>query len=197
MTGARPIDIARGDARSPPIDGVLPVGVAVALDPPVQGPFPATLQVNNVSPQQLLAAGFLEPDCTDGEFTGQLVSVSIPAVRDGVEFPVRLGQYFSVDGSAAPGSQYVLIMPEPLVPCSVGSLSLLFFLLEDQSRLWAQQWKQPDLKIPSSAEVADAIFADPPINWYALSDLQDVSIRLIAERLLPRQALQIGLLEHL
>ena len=161
LTGARPIDLARGDVRSPPIDGVLPVGVAVALNPPLPGPFPATLQVNDVSPQQLLAAGFLEPQCTGGEFTGQLVSVSIPAVRDGAEFPVRLGQYFSVDGSASPGSQYILFLPEPLVPCSVGSLSVLDVRAAIQRRDAAAAPAQPPVPGPPAAN------AQPHVHWAA------------------------------
>lgn len=60
-----------------------------------------------------------------------------------------------------------------------------FFLLEEQAAIWAKEWGKPDLKVPTSGEVANAIFKLPPINWYPLSDLQDVSTRLIAQSVLP------------
>ena len=51
-----------------------------------------------------------------------------------------------------------------------------FFLLKDQAAIWAQEWKRPDLKVPTSMEVADAVFKLPPINWYPLSDLQEYAL---------------------
>ena len=38
---------------------------------------------------------------------------------------------------------------------------------------------------PSGAELVDALFEHPPIEWNRFADLQDVTMRLIAERLLP------------
>ena len=40
------------------------------------------------------------------------------------------------------------------------------FYLTDQAREWAKDWGQSDIKVPTSQEVADAVFANPPINWY-------------------------------
>ena len=56
--------------------------------------------------------------------------------------------------------------------------------LEGTVKLWSQQWEDPPLKLPTAAEVESALFKSMPIVWYRLSDLQDVSLRLIVERLL-------------
>ena len=48
---------------------------------------------------------------------------------------------------------------------------------------WAEEWGQPDLRLPTGEELVNALFASPPIVWYSLSDFQDVSMRLIGERL--------------
>jgi hypothetical protein len=50
---------------------------------------------------------------------------------------------------------------------------------------WAYQWDIPDLTLPSGQQVVDVLFASTPIVWYRLSDPQDISMRLIAERLVP------------
>ena len=39
------------------------------------------------------------------------------------------------------------------------------FYLADQVRLWAQSWNQPEMTVPTSSEVADAVFERSPINW--------------------------------
>ena len=39
------------------------------------------------------------------------------------------------------------------------------FYLEDQAAIWREEWEQPELKMPNSEEVANAIFKQPPINW--------------------------------
>jgi len=39
------------------------------------------------------------------------------------------------------------------------------FYLEEQARLWASEWGTPELKVPSSAEVTQTIFALPPVYW--------------------------------
>ena len=49
---------------------------------------------------------------------------------------------------------------------------------------WASKWGQPDLRAPSGKEMQTALFTSPPIIWFRLADLQDVSMRLIAERLI-------------
>ena len=62
--------------------------------------------------------------------------------------------------------------------------------LQDQAEMvakWAQAWDdsyQP-VRLPTAREVEDALFASAPIIWSPLADLQDVSVRMIAERLLP------------
>jgi len=49
---------------------------------------------------------------------------------------------------------------------------------------WANEWNCP-LEMPSPDAIAAKLFGgDKPISWYALADLQDVSMRLIAQALL-------------
>ena len=43
----------------------------------------------------------------------------------------------------------------------------------------------PNLEIPTGQEIIDVLFASAPIVWYRLTDPQDISMRLIAERLIP------------
>jgi hypothetical protein len=50
---------------------------------------------------------------------------------------------------------------------------------------WRWEWGKPNLTMPSGQEVLDVLFESAPIVWYRLSDPQDVSMRLIAERLIP------------
>jgi hypothetical protein len=50
---------------------------------------------------------------------------------------------------------------------------------------WKVEWDNPNLTMPSGQEIIDVLFASPPVVWYSLSDPQDVSMRLIAERLVP------------
>ena len=47
-----------------------------------------------------------------------------------------------------------------------------------------REWAQPDLQLPTSKEIVTAFFAQAPINWFRLADFQDVSMRVIAERLM-------------
>ena len=56
--------------------------------------------------------------------------------------------------------------------------------LEDKLAKWRVDWKRPELVMPTTAEVEAALFAQPPIIWSRLSAFQDVSMRLIAERIL-------------
>ena len=49
---------------------------------------------------------------------------------------------------------------------------------------WAEDWKQEGMKAPTGDEMRAAMFESAPIVWFRLSDLQDVTMRLIAERLL-------------
>jgi len=55
-----------------------------------------------------------------------------------------------------------------------------------QVKHWAKAWGQPDLRLPTGEEIVAALFeTQPAVVWYRLADFQDVSMRLIAERLLP------------
>ncbi len=49
---------------------------------------------------------------------------------------------------------------------------------------WKLEWQRPDLAMPTTAEIEAALFAQPLILWSRLSAFQDVSMRLIAERIL-------------
>ena len=59
--------------------------------------------------------------------------------------------------------------------------------IEDKLTSWKADWRQPRLVMPTSAEVEGALFTQPPVIWSRLSAFQDVSLRLIAERLLRNQ----------
>lgn len=64
--------------------------------------------------------------------------------------------------------------------------------IKDVVQVWSREWGGPELKVPAPHEVIEALFGfSPPIVWYALADLQDVSMRLIAERLLPPSTSQL------
>jgi len=55
-----------------------------------------------------------------------------------------------------------------------------------QSRVdqWCIEWGRPDLRLPTAQEAVDALFAYEPIVWSRLTDFQDVTMRLIGERLI-------------
>ena len=48
---------------------------------------------------------------------------------------------------------------------------------------WRREWGKPDLQLPTGAQLEAHLFKYAPIVWYRLSDLQDVTMRCIAERL--------------
>lgn len=54
---------------------------------------------------------------------------------------------------------------------------------DQQLETWAKEWGMPDLKMPTGKEIVDALFESPPIVWFRLTDFQDVTMRLIAERI--------------
>ena len=62
--------------------------------------------------------------------------------------------------------------------------------LQDQEEAvaqWAQAWDdayQP-VRLPTATEIENALFASAPIIWSPLTDLQDVTLRMVAERLIP------------
>ena len=50
---------------------------------------------------------------------------------------------------------------------------------------WREVWDQPELQLPTGADIINALFIKrPALVWYRLADFQDVTMRLIAERLL-------------
>ena len=58
-------------------------------------------------------------------------------------------------------------------------------VMGSQVEQWKRDWQQPSLRLPTGQEIVEALFeAQLPIVWYRLSDFQDVSMRLIAERVL-------------
>jgi hypothetical protein len=48
---------------------------------------------------------------------------------------------------------------------------------------WSREWDKPGLKLPTAQEAEDALFASEPIVWSRLADFQDVTMRLLGERL--------------
>ena len=49
---------------------------------------------------------------------------------------------------------------------------------------WREEWAQPDLKLPTAQQAIDGLFEFEPIVWSRLADFQDISMRMIGERLL-------------
>ena len=58
--------------------------------------------------------------------------------------------------------------------------------LDGEVTKWGIEWgRENELHPPSPKEIADAIFGAPPIEWSRFTIFQDVTMRLMAERLLP------------
>ena len=55
--------------------------------------------------------------------------------------------------------------------------------LRQQVSQWSDAWAQPVL-LPTAEEIEGALFASAPLIWSSLTDFQDVTLRMIAERLL-------------
>jgi len=64
--------------------------------------------------------------------------------------------------------------------------------MEKQVKDWRWEWDMPELEIPSGQQIIDVLFASAPVVWYRLSDPQDISMRLIGERLIPGFAHKYG-----
>ena len=56
--------------------------------------------------------------------------------------------------------------------------------LREEVSEWSEAWAGA-VDLPTAKEVEDALFEFAPIVWSPLTDIQDVSLRMIAERLLP------------
>ena len=50
---------------------------------------------------------------------------------------------------------------------------------------WANEWGQPDLRLPTAQEAADELFKSAPLVWMRSTDVQDVTMRMIGERMMP------------
>jgi len=61
---------------------------------------------------------------------------------------------------------------------------LLQQTVTQQVASWAREWNQA-LHVPTGEEIVQELFARPALVWYRLTDFQDVTMRHIAERLLP------------
>ena len=58
-------------------------------------------------------------------------------------------------------------------------------VLEEEVSSWTVGWNQPGLKLPTVKEIEDTLFASAPLDWSPLADVQLVTLRMVAERLLP------------
>eukprot|EP00966_Prymnesium_polylepis_P114197 2639146-Prymnesium_polylepis.1 len=50
---------------------------------------------------------------------------------------------------------------------------------------WATEWGVAELKEPTAAEMCDALFKQPPLEWSRLTPFQDRTMVLMCKRLLP------------
>jgi len=57
-------------------------------------------------------------------------------------------------------------------------------LLSNRVAEWGVLWGKGELRLPAAKDIETALFASPPLVWSRLSDMQDVTMRLIAERLI-------------
>eukprot|EP00940_MAST-03C_sp_MAST-3C-sp2_P002281 g2281.t1 len=54
---------------------------------------------------------------------------------------------------------------------------------DDLMAYFEKEWKNPDLELPTAKKIEAWIFEKDPITWYRLHDFQEVSMRLIASRI--------------
>ena len=73
-----------------------------------------TVVVDPITPEQLSAAGFGEPDLWDGPHTGIAVALCLSSGEAATN--VIVGQYFDLDGSRSDASTRVLVTSDPPVP---------------------------------------------------------------------------------
>ena len=59
--------------------------------------------------------------------------------------------------------------------------------LDGEVAKWSKEWGY-EVVVPTGEQIVTALFALPPIEWNRLSNFQDVTMRLTAERLLPEEA---------
>jgi len=58
---------------------------------------------------------------------------------------------------------------------------------------WATEWGVAELKEPTAAEMCDALFKQPPLEWSRLTPFQDRTMVLMCKRLLPEAGCDIFL----
>ena len=80
------------------------------------------VRVQDITPLELQAAGFIEPVLSNGIATGALLSLVI-AAEGQAALAYRIGQMFSIDGNQTRASMRYLITPEPAQICETGYLS--------------------------------------------------------------------------
>eukprot|EP00966_Prymnesium_polylepis_P067472 1567004-Prymnesium_polylepis.1 len=57
--------------------------------------------------------------------------------------------------------------------------------LEKKLIKWASDWGVAKVKLPSSMEICDALFKQPPLEWSRITPFQDRTMVLMCKRLLP------------
>mmetsp|Transcript_20685 Transcript_20685/g.61519 ORF Transcript_20685/g.61519 Transcript_20685/m.61519 type:complete len:631 (+) Transcript_20685:2-1894(+) len=57
--------------------------------------------------------------------------------------------------------------------------------LEKKLAKWASDWGVTEVKTPTGAEICDALFKQPPLEWSRLTPFQDRTMVLMCQRLLP------------
>eukprot|EP00966_Prymnesium_polylepis_P308332 7125449-Prymnesium_polylepis.1 len=57
--------------------------------------------------------------------------------------------------------------------------------LETKLAEWASDWGVAELKPPTSAEMCDAMFMQPPLEWSRITPFQERTMLLLCQRLLP------------
>eukprot|EP00966_Prymnesium_polylepis_P162474 3755470-Prymnesium_polylepis.1 len=50
---------------------------------------------------------------------------------------------------------------------------------------WASDWGVAEVKTPTCAEICDALFKQPPLEWSRITPFQDRTMMLLCQRLLP------------
>jgi len=57
--------------------------------------------------------------------------------------------------------------------------------LEKKLAKWATDWGVTEVKTPTGAEICDALFTQPPLEWSRITPFQDRTMVLMCKRLLP------------
>ena len=57
--------------------------------------------------------------------------------------------------------------------------------LEKMLANWASKWNVAEVKVPTAADIRNALFKQPPLEWSRLTSFQDRTMVLMCQRLLP------------